>query len=210
MSAHNFSEPTVTRDDMLLALTHLRSAIKELREAESQWEPTAMLLALEVFDMAAELNIDVDNLYDVELHLLGDIKMIEGKLQLGYGSHWNKAAKTAMYAKEEKLAAVRDLSNTLDWLTSPNRAVVIEPRCSTIPSLRDLIRDVAARIKSGKMREKELDDFHSQVLAAAIAVSGKAASLESELRKVKKAAEIVGSLSWRPDDAPLMAILLFN
>jgi hypothetical protein len=195
---------------MLLALTHLRSAINELREAESQWEPTAMLLALEVFDMASELNIDVDNLYDVELHLLGDIKMIKGKLQLGYGSHWNKAAKTTMYAKEEKLAAVRDLSNTLDWLISPNRAVVVEPRCSTIPNMRDMIRDVVAKIKSGKMREKELDDFHSQVLTAAIAVSGKAVSLESELRKVKMAAEIVGSLSWRPDDAPLMAILLFN
>lgn len=210
MSLHHCSDIKTTQEEIFLALKHLRSSTDELREAETQWEPTAMLLALEVFDKASELNIDVDNLYDVELHLLGEIKMIEEKLKLGYGSHWDKAAKTTMYAKEEKLAAVRDLSNTLDWLTSPDRAVVVEPRALSTSRIYDLMRDLGVKIKSGNVREKELDDFHLQVLAAAIAVSGKAASLESELRKVKNAADVVGDLHWWPDDAPLMAILLFN
>lgn len=207
MSSDSHSGTTTTTvEEVLLAVTHLQSATNDLREAESQWEPTAMLLAMEVFDKASDLDIDVDNIYDAELRITENIELIEEKLKQNYGFQWDTAAKNLLYARQEKLAALRDLNNTLDWVVSPDRAVVAEPRSWSIPDMCDF----KAKIKTGKLQAKELGDFHSQVLAAAIAVSGKASSLQSEVRKAKSVAERLGNLHWGPDDAPLTAMLLFD
>ncbi|KAH6628664.1 hypothetical protein F5144DRAFT_631773 [Chaetomium tenue] len=206
MPTDSHSETITTREDVLLAVTHLRSSTDELREVESQWEPTAMLLATEVFDKASDLGIDVDNIYDVEISLLENIELIETKLKQNYGSQWDAAARNLLYARETKLAALRDLSNTLDWVISPERAVVAEPRSSSVSDMWDL----EAKIKTGKLQKEELENLHSQLLAAAIAVSGKTSSLQGEVRKVKGVVEILEGLHWAPDDAPLTATLLFN
>ena len=206
MPSDSHSKTITTREDVLLAVTHLRSSTDELREVESQWEPIAMQLATEVFDKASDLGIDVDNIYDVELSLLANIRLIETKLKQNYGTQWDTAAKTLLSARETKLAALRDLSNTLDWVISPERAVVVEPRSSSVSDMYDL----EAKIKTGKLQEKELGNLHSQLLATAIAVSGKTSSLQGEVRKLKGVAEIVKDLHWAPDDAPLTAALLFN
>ncbi|EAQ89948.1 hypothetical protein CHGG_06567 [Chaetomium globosum CBS 148.51] len=127
-----------------------------------------MQLATEVFDKASDLGIDVDNIYDVELSLLANIRLIETKLKQNYGAQWDTAAKTLLSARETKLAALRDLSNTLDWVISPERAVVVEPRSSSVSDMYDL----EAKIKTGKLQEKELGNLHSQLLATAIAARG--------------------------------------
>ncbi|KAH6855248.1 hypothetical protein B0I37DRAFT_52111 [Chaetomium sp. MPI-CAGE-AT-0009] len=203
----NYPKITMTREDILLSVTHLRYWTNELREAESQWPPAASLLVTELFETASRLGIDGDTMYDVELHLLKEIEALEAKLRRRVDDlHMETTLRNTLYERQGMLAAVRDLSNTLDWVVAPEREFSANPTSWSLPD----IRNVETRIKDGRLPEEKLTDLHSQVLATAIAVSGKTASLQGEVKKAKDLAEVIGTLYWGPDEAPLTKMLLFT
>ncbi|KAK3298208.1 uncharacterized protein B0H64DRAFT_370735 [Chaetomium fimeti] len=170
----NGSETRVTREDALLAITRLQLCANELSEAERQWQPAATLFVTKLFEKASKLCIDVDTMYETELDLVKEIQALEAELRRVDVRHVEINLMNTLLEQEGKLAAVRDISNALDWVLSPDREFSANPTSSNIPGIRDL----EAMIKPGRLSKEELRDFHSQVLSMAIAMSGKTASLQ--------------------------------
>ncbi|KAK4040720.1 hypothetical protein C8A01DRAFT_35279 [Parachaetomium inaequale] len=167
----------MNRAHVLLAVDDLRFWLNSLHKAAVHWESTTTILTIDLLDKISGLGVDREEILRERIKVL-----------------------------EKKLAALRDLSNALDWVLSSDRAVHAAPASGDVPDITDL----EARVKDEGMPEGELRGIWSRVLDMAVVVSEKASLLRDEVRKVEAVAESLEDLDWEPDEAPLTVMLRFS
>ena len=192
---------------MNLSLTNLQPPLTSLLKAEEAWHNTTAHLTTLIHTTAAALSLDLYDTPETERTLIQQITHLTS--QLGHPTTtWTLANETHMSTRarihtlDKTLAALRDLSNTLDWIQADGRAVWRTP---TSGSLAAYVERANAGGASGEGVEGV------EAAAMVVSVGRKVKVLEEEVRKVRDAvAMLVGGLEWEMDEAPLTVMLLFS
>jgi hypothetical protein len=206
------------------AINDCQHLARALREAETNWEQSATLLVIILYEKTSELDIhlddkaselgmdlddkaseldmymDLDDVYQTkdELTMAIEAPNAENKVQRTTALQDQRAVLSRLYVLESKLAALRDLRYALGWVRADDRPVHASP---TSGELRGI---------GGRGSETITVDSTLEVAAMVVKLSDKICLLEDETRKVNDAAATLEEMDWQPDEAPLTVMRRFS
>lgn len=193
---------------MDLSLPNLQPLLTSLLEAEKAWHNTATQLTTLLHTTATTFSLDLHNAPETEHALTQQITHLTSQLThtttpwiLGNESQIFIHAR--IHTLQKTLAALRDMSNTFDWIQADGRAVWRTPTSESLAAYVERVFNAGGA--SGEGVEGV------EVAAMVVGVGRKVEALEEEVRAARDAVAILGlgGLEWEVDEAPLTVILWF-
>ena len=193
---------------MDLSLPKLQPLLTSLLEAEKAWHNTATQLTTLLHTTATTLFLDLHDALETEHALTQQITHLTSQLTPTttpwiLGDETQVFIHARIHTLQKTLAALRDMSNTLEWIQADGRAV---RRTPTSESLADYVERV---FNDGGASGEDVEGV--EVAAMVVRVGIKVEKLEEEVRAARDAVAVLGwgGLEWEVDEAPLTVIMWF-